>query len=253
MKTHLVIPDQHAHPDYHNKRFEWLGKLIVDIKPDVVINLGDCADMPSLSSYDKGTKGFEGKRYKDDVQCVINAQERMFDPIKRAKKRRPKFIMLEGNHEYRIARAINSDAAILDGVISYSDLEYESFGWNTVRYRGATPGIAVVDGIAYAHYFTSGVMGRPVSGIHPANALLVKQFMSCTQGHTHTTDYCVRTNAAGEMVHGLVAGVYQDWFAEFAGEANDLWWKGVIIKREVQNGMYDPQWVSLDKLRREYG
>ena len=70
MTTHLVIPDQHAHPDNNNDRFEWLGKLIVDLKPDVVINLGDMADMPSLCTYDKGTKGFEGRRYKQDVNST---------------------------------------------------------------------------------------------------------------------------------------------------------------------------------------
>jgi hypothetical protein len=62
MTTHLVIPDQHAHPDFHNKRADWLGQLIKELRPDVVINIGDAADMPSLSSYDKGTKGFQGRK-----------------------------------------------------------------------------------------------------------------------------------------------------------------------------------------------
>ena len=43
-RTHLVIPDGHAHPDFHNKRAEWLGALIADVKPDVVINIGDVAE-----------------------------------------------------------------------------------------------------------------------------------------------------------------------------------------------------------------
>ena len=87
--THLVIPDAHAHSDHHNKRFEWLGRLIVDIKPTTVIMLGDWADMPSLCSYDKGTKGFEGRRYWKDVNAAIDAQERMFKPIRKAKKKHP--------------------------------------------------------------------------------------------------------------------------------------------------------------------
>ena len=92
MTTHLVIPDQHAHPDYNNDRFEWLGKLIVDLKPDTVINLGDMADMPSLCTYDKGTKGFEGRRYKKDIEAALDAQERMFTPIQKAKKKKPRFV-----------------------------------------------------------------------------------------------------------------------------------------------------------------
>jgi hypothetical protein len=207
--------------------------------------LGDWADMPSLCSYDKGTKGYEGRRYKQDVICAIEAQERFFDPIRKAKKKLPKFVMLEGNHEYRIKRAISYDAAHLDGVIGVEDLMYEEFGWEYVPYFGSTPGIHEEDGVAYGHYFTSGIMGRPIGGVHPAYQLITKQYQSCTQGHTHTTDYCVRTNATGRDLHGLVAGVYQDYIADFAGEANMMWWRGVVFKRDVHQGMYDPQWIGL--------
>lgn len=249
---HLIIPDSHAHPDFHNRRYTWLGRLIVDLKPDKVISIGDWADMPSLCSYDKGTKGYEGRRYKKDIDAAIDAQVKMFAPIKAAKKKRPEFIMLEGNHEHRIDRAISADAAHLDGIISQDDLMYEDFGWEYVRYNGSTPSIKVVDGIAYAHFFTSGIMNRPIGGLHPAASLLTKQYMSCVQGHTHTTDYSVRTRADGKMMHGLICGVYQDYFADFAGEANNLWWKGVVVLNNVQDGSFDPQWIGMDTIRKEY-
>jgi hypothetical protein len=249
---HLVIPDPHAHPDYNNVRFTALGNMILDERPDVVICLGDMADMPSLCSYDKGTKGFEGRRYKKDVEAVLDAQEKLFAPLNKAKKKKPKFFMLEGNHEHRISRAISYDAAVLDGVISIDDLKFKRFGWNFVPYNGSTPGIAVLDGIAYSHYFTSGIMGRPISGNHPASHLLNKQYMSCTQGHTHTLDYSIRTNARGEKIHGLVAGVYIDYFADFAGDANNQWWSGVIVKRNVNNGSYDLETINMDTVLRTY-
>ncbi len=253
MKTHLVIPDPHSHPDHNNDRFERLGRMVVDIKPDVVICIGDFADMPSLCSYDKGTKGYEGRRYNHDIESAIDAQEKFFAPIRAAKKRLPQFYMHEGNHEYRITRAIESDAAHLDGIISQEDLRFNEFGWEVVPYNGSTPGVNVVDGVAYAHYFTSGVMGRPIGGMHPAYQLITKQYQSCTQGHVHTTDYCVRTNAAGHNIHGLVVGCYQDYHADWAGEANELWWRGVIVKRAVKNGEYDPEWISLKEVERRYG
>lgn len=252
MSTHLIVPDAHAHPDHHNKRFTWLGKLVADVKPDHVVMIGDWADMPSLCSYDKGTKGFEGRRYKKDIESALDAQEKFFKPIKARKKRLPKFWMLEGNHEHRINRAIKYDAVQLDGVISMGDLQYKEHGWECVRYNGSTPGILNLDGVAYSHYFTSGIMGRPIGGIHPAYQLLTKQYMSCTQGHTHTTDYCVRTNAQGRDIHGLVCGVYQDYFADFAGEANLMWWRGVVVKRDVHDGVYDPEWINLERIKREY-
>jgi len=44
-KTHLVWSCAHAKPETGNERFDWLGKFIYDLKPDMVIDLGDGADM----------------------------------------------------------------------------------------------------------------------------------------------------------------------------------------------------------------
>ena len=252
MTTHLIIPDAHAHPDFHNRRFDWLGRAIADIKPDVVVGIGDWADMPSLSHYDKGTKGFEGRRYQRDVAASQDAFERMFKPIRAAKRKLPRFVFLEGNHEHRIERAISNDAAQLDGIIGLNDLGFVDYPIDFVPYRGGTPGVISVDGINYAHFFTSGIMGRPIGGMHPAFQLVSKQYSSCTQGHSHTTDYSVRTDAQGRFIHGLVCGVFQDYEADFAGVANDMWWKGIVVKRNVDNGQYDPQWISMNALQREY-
>ncbi len=248
MKTHLIIPDQHAHPDYSNDRFEWIGRLILDVKPDVVINLGDMADMPSLCTYDKGTKGFEGRRYRKDVDSVLDAQERLFAPIKKAKRKKPKFYMCLGNHEDRINRAISSEP-ILDGTIGVEDLGYKDFGWKVSNFLDPV----IIDRIAYAHYFTSGVMGRPIGGESPAKALLNKQHMSVTQGHSHTLDLSTSINAAGERMMGLVAGCYLDFKSDWNNtQSENLWWSGVIVKRHVLNGCYDPEFISLNAISKEY-
>ena len=247
MTSVLVIPDPHAHPDHNNDRFEKLGQLAADLNPTHIVCMGDWGCMPSLSSYDKGTRGFEGKRYHLDVASVIDAQEKFFKPLDTSRNR-SKLWMLEGNHEYRIKRAIEANASQLEGIISLADLQYKEFGWETIEYNGSTPGILELDGVAYAHYFTSGVMGRPISGMHPAYSLLTKQYQSCTQAHIHTLDFCIRTNASGRNIQGLVAGCAIDYFANWAGEANNLWWSGCILKDHVEQGQYDPTFISLDKL-----
>lgn len=250
-KVHIVIPDAHAHPDFHNKRFGWLGQLVRDVQPDVVVDIGDWADMPSLCDYEKGKSGFQGRRYKADIEASHDAEDKFFAPLREAKRKLPKFFRHHGNHEARISRAISLDAVKLEGTISLDDLVVNK-AWELVPYAGATPGINTVDGVNYAHFFTSGVMGRPISGERPAHQLLQKQYESCVQGHAHVTDYCIRTNARGKHIHGLVVGVFQDYFADYAGAANDLWWRGVIILRNVEAGGFDPQWVSMDALRKEY-
>ena len=36
-------------------------------------------------------------------------------------------------------------------------------------------------------------------------------------------------------------------------QANNEWWKGVIVKRNIQDGYYEPEFVSLERLRDVYG
>ena len=252
MKTHLIIPDQHAHPNYNNNRANYIGNLIVDLKPDVVINLGDGADMPSLCSYDKGKKSFIGRTYRKDVDAHLDFQDRIWSTVRKAKKRLPRRVYLIGNHEQRIDRAIEVQPE-LEGVISYNDLELEKWYDTIVHYNGATPGAIELDGITYAHYFVTGISGRPVSGEHSAYSLLTKQYSSCTAGHSHIFDYCVRTRADGRKIHGLVGGVYQEHSSSFAGEANKLWHPGLVIKRNVEEGSYDLETVSLARLKKMYG
>jgi hypothetical protein len=55
----------------------------------------------------------------------------------------------------------------LEGLISTKDLFFEQFGFEVYPFLKPV----VVDGVVYAHYFCSGVMGRPVT---TAKALLTK-------------------------------------------------------------------------------
>lgn len=250
-KTHVIFTDAHAHPDHHNKRAEWLGHFIADVKPDVVINGGDAADMPSLCSYDKGTKSFHNRSYKADINAHHDFQSRLWDTVKRYKKRLPMRVALIGNHEQRIERAISVQHE-LEGTIGYGDLELERYYDEVVHYTGSTPGTINVDGICYAHYMVSGISGRPISGEHPAYSHLVKLHSSCVVGHSHLLDFAQRTRADGRKITGIVAGCFSDWFHSFAGDGGRLWWRGAIILKGVEEGNFDFESVSLERIKKEY-
>lgn len=254
-RVHLVIPDQHSHPDYNNKRADFIGKLIVDLKPDVVVNLGDAADMASLSTFDKGKASFNGRSYSKDIDSHLDFQDRLWAPIRKAKKKSPYRVVLEGNHEHRVKRALEFSPE-LEGErhgISFKDFDFESYYHDVVEYEGQTPGFIAIDGVHYAHYFISGVLGRAIGGEHHAASLGKKSMVSCTVGHSHLRDFNMSTGATGRVILSLVAGVYQDYRSTWAGSVNDLWWSGVVIKRDVSDGVYDHQWVSLKALEKEYG
>lgn len=251
-KIHIVIPDAHATPGTSNRRAEWIGKLISELKPDVVIDLGDTADMSSLCSYDRNTRSFHGRTYEKDINAHADYQERLWRTVRRSKRKLPRRVRLIGNHDYRITKAIELSPE-LEGAISLRDLDLDKYYQDVVNYEGSTPGTIDIDGITYAHYLTSGVLGRPISGEHLAHSLLTKKFKSCTVGHNHTYDFCIRTSANRKKIMGLCAGVFQEHFSSYAGEANHLWHKGVVIKRDVTDGTYDHEWVSMNRLRRLYG
>lgn len=250
-RVHLVIPDCHAHPDHNNDRADWAGRLILDLRPDVVINLGDMWDLSSMSSYDKGRKSTFGRTFERDINAGLEFDERLWAPIRRAKKKRPRAVFIEGNHEFRLKRAIDLQPE-LEGLLSFNNFDLNRNYHDIVEYEGNTPGTIEIDGITYCHFSISGVMGRPIGGEHPAYSLLTKQFKSVTCGHIHVFDHSTRTDARGNRIHGCVAGVFQDYNSDWAGEINRLWSRGLVIKREVENGNYNIQWVSIDQLRKEY-
>ena len=222
----LIIGDPHAHPDYDNKRFTSLGKFIAKEKPDAVVCIGDMADMPSLSSYDKGTKGFEGRRYYRDVNAVLDAQDKLFAPIRKAKKYKPKMYMCLGNHEDRITRAVNSSPE-LEGAIGLDDLCYEDYGWKVTPFKKCV----TIKGITFSHYFTSGVAGRAISSVHIGNTMISKLHCSAVQGHSHLYNHAEQTRPDGQKIFGLSVGCYShpQYTETWCQDTEYQWWRGIII------------------------
>jgi hypothetical protein len=251
----LVVPDQHGHPDHNNDRADWLGQYIKDTKPDIVVNMGDTFDMPSLSSFDKGKASFNGASYEKDINSGLDFLDRMWHPIRKSKKKLPYSVFLEGNHEHRLKRVLEFEPHLAGDRygISYKNYQLSDYHNESVYYEGQTPGIFACEGISFAHYFVSGLMGRPVGGEHHASSLIAKNHTSCVAAHSHTLDYSVRHSTSGKRIMGLVAGVYQDYDSGWAGNLNRLWFQGLCHLRNVDEGSYDLEVVRLATLRRVYG
>ena len=207
--------------------------------------------MESLCTYDRGTKAFEGRTYQADIDAHLDFQDRLWRQVKKAKKTLPRRIFCVGNHEQRIVKAINVQPE-LDGVIGLGDLKLNDFYDDIVFYNGASPGTILVDHISYAHFHISGIMGKAIGGEHPAASLIAKQHVSSVAGHSHLLDFSIRTDGTGRKLLGLVVGCYMDHFDAYAGNANKMRWPGICILRNVDNGVYNPQFVSLSTIRKEY-
>lgn len=253
--TAVVFSCCHTHPKVDNKRFDLLGNLIFDIRPDYVFDLGDFSDLSSLNSYDtRYPKAIVSQNYQEDIECTIDAQERLRDKFVRRKVRKPIWVGIQGNHEYRIDRAVQLDPRI-EGKkygVSFEHLQTKRYYDEYHRYRNGAPAIVEYDGIYYSHFISSGNFGTALSGIHHGYALTQKMAASCTVGHSHKRSYYVKQEARPNPIHGLVAGNFKGKEDTWSGQANNEWWSGVCIKRNINNGDYDLEFMSMERLERDY-
>lgn len=254
-RTHLVIGDTQVKPGVPTDHLGWIGRYIVDqfAGQDLqVVHVGDHWDFPSLSSYDKGKKSFEGRRYKADVLAGNQGWARLNAPLSWYNSRLPpdqqwwpdRDLFL-GNHEYRVVRACE-DSPELDGVLSLDDLNAKESGWRVHDFRQPV----TIDGVTYCHYFYHPSTGRPYGG-DSLYTRLQKIGHSFTMGHQQGLQYALR--AVGDRRHhGLVVGSCYLHEEEYLGPQVTKYWRGIVVCHQVENGQYDPMFVSLDYLCRKY-
>ena len=252
----LVIPDSHAQPGVSNERFDWVGRCIVKERPDLVIDIGDSADMGSLCKYDVGTVSAEGRRYHEDLAVYWDANARIFAPVRKLQNRmiankkkmyNPRFVKCHGNHEARIDRAAKETPSLY-GHLSYKDLREEEYGWEVYKYLQPF----TTNGITFQHCFTSGVMGRPIGGENLAASIVKKGYCSCVQGHSHILDYWEDRAAHGGKVFGLSVGSYFDHEMDYTSEQG-RWWSGLVMLHGVENGYATPEFIPYEEVRKRYG
>jgi hypothetical protein len=250
----LVIPDSHAKVGVQNHRYEWLGRMVTDLKPDYIVDIGDWFDMHSLNGYDKpGSKSFRGASYWRDIEVGLDARLRFQNQIdiynrgrKKDSRYSPELIFCVGNHENRINKFVEEEPRF-EGIISLDDLKSKELGWEQIPFLD----VKEIEGCSFSHYFTSGVMGRPISGLHQASSLLTKRFQTCIQGHTHTYDHSVKSTAT-KHIHGLVVGCYFEHKEPWAGPANLMWRRGVCVLNDVRNGDFDLEFWGIDRIKAKY-
>lgn len=250
---HLMIPDVQAKDGVSLDHLTWIGKFIVDKKPDVIVCIGDFADMPSLSSYDKGKKSFEGKRYKIDIAAAKKAMDLLLAPLREYQQKqidnhkpryKPRLVMTLGNHEERIARVAETQPE-LDGVISYDDLPYED--WEVYDYLKP----AVIDGVMYVHYLANPMTGKPYTGT--ALSQLMKVQHSFCVGHKQTLDVATYFTPLGRQTWGIISGACYQHEESYKGYQGNAHYRGVIVLHDVHDGEFDPMIVSLKYLKQRYG
>lgn len=250
---HIIIPDTQIKPGVDVSYIPWISQYIIDKKPDVLVIIGDWADMASLSSYDKGKKSFEGRTYRADILAANDALQALMAPIQAEQERLLKNkrkawnlrkIVTLGNHENRIDRMIELHRE-LEGTYSVDDLFFKQWGFEVYPFLK----VVVVDGVAYCHYFCSGQMGYAIT---TARAMISKGHMSQVAGHRQGKDIAHDKRADGTKITAIQVGsCYLHEEGYLNPQTNDHW-RGIMVLNDVRNGSFDDMAVSLDFLKERY-
>ena len=272
-RDHLFLPDRQVKPGCSNDIDHAIGNYIVKHRPAVIVNIGDHADMESLSSYDVGKASAEGKRYEKDIEASINAHEIMFAPLHRLQKEQmeqlfpaasrlahllpaaeippalysPETHICYGNHENRIMRAVDDDAR-LAGWMSLEDLQYPRF------YKHVHPFLEkfIVDGVTYVHYSFKKIPQKAIGGDMIARTILNHEMTSISVGHCPEFAFFEKWRGDGKKIQCLVSGACFDHHESYAGPRNLQYWRGIVHKKNVCDGTYDFERISIETLLREY-
>lgn len=249
----LVLPDSQVKPDEDYAFLHNQGMYIVDKKPDVVVDIGDFADMQSLSSYDKGKKSAEGKRYKNDIEAAVTAMKIRLEPLRKynleqLKQKRPiykpKMFLTLGNHENRINRAAEIDP-MLFGTLSTDDLGYRGMGWEVLSFLE----VLKINSVLFSHYFVTGTMGRPCT---TARAMLTKKHMSCVAGHQQGLQIANDVKGDGTAITCIIAGSGYEHEEDYLGPQGNSHWRGILMLHNVFRGEFDPVVIPNSYLSEKY-
>lgn len=250
----LVIPDAQVKEGVPLEHLSWAGEAICEYRPDVVVNIGDFADMPSLSSHDvKGSKYFEGLRYTKDVEVTKEAMQMLLAPLRslQAKQKqnkekiyKPRMVLTLGNHENRINRAVNNNP-MLDGLVSTKDLEYER-DWEVFEFLHPV----FINGVGFNHYWPVGAMGRPAAS---PTAIISKLHMSCVAGHQQGKAIAYGKRADGRPICAIIAGSFYQHDESYMDQLSNRHWRGLVVLNDVKDGSFDEMMLSIEYLERKYG
>jgi hypothetical protein len=58
---------------------------------------------------------------------------------------------------------------------------------------------------------------------------------------------------SGRKLMGLSAGCYLHHKENYAKNTQQMWWSGLVVKRNVDKGEYDLEMIEYNTVRRKYG
>ena len=243
--TILIIADTQAKSEEDLEYLLWIGKYIADKKPDIIVHIGDHFDMPSLSSYDKGTSKIEGKRLYKDIEAGVTGFKFLNLELEKHKDYKPRKVFCLGNHEERLDRYVNEHPE-LQGTLGTDKLPFAEYGWEVHPFLKPVE----IEGIFFVHYLANPMSGKPYGG--SAMNILKTVGRSFVVGHKQCLDVAIRPTIDGKQQLGIVNGACYDHFESYKGYSGNNHFRGLTVLHECSDGFAVPMFVSLDYMKEKY-
>jgi hypothetical protein len=239
----VIVADTQCKPTEDLTYMSWIGQYIAAKRPDVIVHIGDHYDFPSLSSYDKGKKSFEGRRLQADIDAGNRGLELLMQEF--PKDYSPRLVFCMGNHEERLDRLAN-DMPELSGYVGTDKLPLEEMGWEVHPFLKPVE----IGGIFFVHYLANPFTGKPYSGTAMNQLKTVGR--SFVVGHKQCLDVAIRPTIDGKHQIGIINGAAYPFDEVYKGHQGNSHFRGITMLHEVKDGFGTPMFVSLDYLKNRY-
>lgn len=229
----LVISDTHIVPSNPLPNlWKLLGEYCVKTKPDVIVHLGDVADLSSLS-WLKAARG--PYTIEQEIDCVREHLEAFsqalldYNKTRRQMKKaiyKPRKILCLGNHDVR------QDNTFIDEL-------FTDFGWEVYPYQD----IVQIDGVNFSHCMRKGLSDVMCT---TAQELLENWHGNIVVGHGHHKDYAESYSLATcEQIVALKSPVFNLNEPDWAKQTFFKWSRGFT---EIETSPFNFVWKDIQCL-----
>lgn len=258
----LTFTDAHIVTGVDLSHMDKLGRLIVDERPDKIIQLGDFVSVESLSHWDQKKKLLiEGRRYEADIAAANEAINRMFTPLadynatRRENKKamyRPDVDWFFGNHEYWVDQYVEQHPELHGHMNLHTDLNFSTAIENTGCFKVHDyPHVEVIDNIGFMHAprHRAGV----IAGKYVCARALDHYNISIFFGHTHRkVEFSIGRvgNSGGiQVLRAMTLGCFFVEEPEYTKSNSNDFWRGAHIITTYPDGTADIDSRQLEHMR----
>lgn len=238
MATILVISDSHINPDNADSAIElWyrLGKYCTRTQPEIIVHLGDVADLSSQAWRVAARGKYSLKEELNAVHLALNAFEEAINEYNRTQRKmkkklyKPSKYLTLGNHDIR------------NGVTAIEDL-FTDANWNVIDYLQPIS----LCGINFCHCMCKGLSDQMCT---TAQEILENWGADVVVGHGHHKDFSTTYSlAVHRPVTALKCPVFTYGEYDWAAQTQYKWNRGFT---EIEPGVFDALkfvWKDLECL-----